>query len=1222
MAGYSSLCLNMIVKNEMANLERCLEAVAPYISCWVIGDTGSTDGTQQFIRSFFAARGLPGELHAFPFENFEQARNAALRCAYACDLPFDYILLDDADMELVVEAEDFRSQLQAAGYQLLQRSTGGLKYWNTRLVRRDAGAWYHGVTHEYLDVPGGVQRLRSAWYRDHASGANRVDKFDRDVQLLKGALEKDPDNTRHLFYLAQSYQDGGRLEEAAQAYARRAAAGGWVEEAWVARVRLARCLREMGDEAGFVGAALAAYNERPSRAEPLYDLARHYRIKGANHLSTLFSERGLELCSPDEDILFVEDWIYRHGLREEFSIAANYAKDRRRKDRGFAVCDGLALDRSVPETTRNLARSNLRFYLSPLAELMPSFTAKPVGFTPPDGYRPTNPSIARQGDALLLVQRAVNYRIDEQYAEGDIRRYPTSDNAPIHTRNFLLRLDPDLSVRSAAEIRTPADMPEPGWPLVQGFEDLRPFVWRDALWCTACIRELNAEGWCEQVLARIVEDPAGDARLADWRVLRPEGPQQHEKNWMPQVSGDVLNFIYLCDPTRIVDDQACTVEESSPAVRADQFRGGSQLLAFDGGWLALVHEARVLNGGGREYRHRFVWFDAASRLKRLTQPFCFHGHGVEFAAGLAWHPDGERLVVTYGIADSEAWIATLAPQEVRSALGDLGQPPAVAAGPSQPAVAATPPPVASSGAEVASLSTKETFLRLAPFLEAAESPTQRRAQSRAFDGKIAEVLSCADPVLPQIHLFYEVLSPSARHEVLIAATASMRRAGHPVQVWSYSPERLDFLSAYGVDLKQAADVVPRALFDRIMAGSEIRYFSDIFRYAVLYEHGGLWMDGDVVLLRPFAFRGEHFFNLQWRSGPREEHFVCGNVIGAPRYSRHLRNLYELSLARFFEASARTFGDVGPKLLSDYIASEDGAELRNQVFSPQFFNAIDWTESDCFRRPVAELADYLNDERVFGVHLWTARHDPQIGESRSLISRLSDPLAHLPSFTDLADRFDTDKNHHTGNRHAYARVYDQLLASRRFSMRRLMEIGLCRGLAEGNQGNTPLVQLWQAYFPFVDVTGLDLTDFSALNTDRFKSFVCDQSRLADLRKVAGEFAPASFDVIIDDGSHASYDQQLTLKELFPLLCDGGWYFIEDLDWQPPGEQPETITLTKTLLREIQQYGAPRSIDPLGIGGLMGEIAEIIFFDSHYELARARLLGGLVAIRKRGGSGLVR
>src|SRR5215213_680511 len=102
MRNSNLLCLNMIVKNEIANLERCLVAVAEHIACWVIGDTGSTDGTQNLIESFFAARYIPGELHSFPFENFEQARNAALACAYASPLDYDYLLFADADMELVV----------------------------------------------------------------------------------------------------------------------------------------------------------------------------------------------------------------------------------------------------------------------------------------------------------------------------------------------------------------------------------------------------------------------------------------------------------------------------------------------------------------------------------------------------------------------------------------------------------------------------------------------------------------------------------------------------------------------------------------------------------------------------------------------------------------------------------------------------------------------------------------------------------------------------------------------------------------------------------------------------------------------------------------------------------------------------------------------------------------------------------------------------------------
>ena len=94
----------------------------------------------------------------------------------------------------------------------------------------------------------------------------------------------------------------------------------------------------------------------------------------------------------------------------------------------------------------------------------------------------------------------------------------------------------------------------------------------------------------------------------------------------------------------------------------------------------------------------------------------------------------------------------------------------------------------------------------------------------------------------------------------------------------------------------------------------------------------------------------------------------------------MRSLYELSIDRFYTAPEHEFGDVGPKLLSDYVASENGSELRKGLFGPTIFNAIDWTEIDRFDKPTSELAGYLNDERVFGIHLWTARNQKARGDA--------------------------------------------------------------------------------------------------------------------------------------------------------------------------------------------------------------------------------------------------
>lgn len=679
----NTIGLCMIVKDEAELIRRCLASALPLVDYILVVDTGSTDGTQQVVRDFLAEHNIRGEIIGEPWRDFAHNRSFALERLREVD-DIDYALILDADdvleMEPGFDLGAFKAQMCHDHYDVLV-DEGAVTHYRGHICSNRLPYAYKGVLHEYLDAPPGDRgHAKAAGLSIRASrgGARSRNprKYHDDAVVLERALATETDPglaSRYTFYLAQSYRDAGRVDEAAKAYARRAEMGGWDEEAWHARLAEARSLRDLGDDGGFVRQALAAFSQRPHRAEPLYDLARYHRDRGLHAAAALFAEYGLALERPKGDTLFVEDFIYQWGLQEEYSIAANYARDPARKNRGFAACNWLALNRDIPPGPRDLARHNLRFYIEPAVRLLPSFSAQPVGFTAPEGWHPMNPSVTRRGDEIVMVQRTVNFVLEQ----GD---YRTPGDGPVETRNFLLRLDAALAIQSSVEILPPADLPPPRFDRVLGFEDMRLFAWHGALWCIALCCELTPEGWRQQVLARIDESGAGPYRLTDWRVLEPKGERRHEKNWMPLVTQNDLRFVYHCDPTRLVDDMARTVDGSIPPIAAEEFRGGSQAIAFAGGWLALVHEVGFGGADNKErlYHHRFVWFDAALKLRGVSRPFVFERLGIEFAAGLAWHPDGQRLIISYGVGDGTAWLATVDAKDVRAALLDAARLPSAA----------------------------------------------------------------------------------------------------------------------------------------------------------------------------------------------------------------------------------------------------------------------------------------------------------------------------------------------------------------------------------------------------------------------------------------------------------------------------------------------------------------------------------------------------------------
>lgn len=359
-----SICLCMIVKNESGVIQRCLSSVRDLITTWVISDTGSTDGTQELIRKTLAD--IPGELHEEPWVNF--GHNRSLNLSHAREKA-DYLLLLDADLEIRQDAP--LPPLTADSYML--RHEGDLEYRVKRLVRGDIAWRYEGVTHEYItaDERTGQANLDALVIVDHADGGSRHDKFERDARLLSAELERDPDNTRTVFYLAQTKRDMDRPEEALALYERRARMGGWPEEVYYSQLQTGILKAETGDWPGAMDALVQAWETRPQRLEACYELCSRLRLMGRYRAAHAFASAGLSRPVPD-DLLFVSPWVYRWGLLFEFSISAYWVGDWLGS---YQACDRLLAMPDLPEAHRTQTLANREFAAQRLTKVL----GAPVG---------------------------------------------------------------------------------------------------------------------------------------------------------------------------------------------------------------------------------------------------------------------------------------------------------------------------------------------------------------------------------------------------------------------------------------------------------------------------------------------------------------------------------------------------------------------------------------------------------------------------------------------------------------------------------------------------------------------------------------------------------------------------------------------------------------------------------------------------------------------------
>ena len=373
----------MIVKDEEHIIRETLESMVDNIDRYDITDTGSTDTTKEIIKEFFEEKGIPGEIYDHEWDGFGKSRTQSLRNAEKGGA--DYCWVIDAD-DVFKGTFNFPEDYLLDAY-ALRIKRGDFTWWRNQIFKLD-GSWvYTGVLHEYAECPpkqqdGSLKQGRlgqEGYYIDARTMGNRnvgidpVEKYSKDAEVFLSCLTNEddpnyePENPRYFFYLAQSYFDSKQFANAKEWYMKRAEAGGWEEEVFYSLFRTAICSSIEGDPwEKTMQYFLSAWNFRPVRAEPIYQIARIYRLSGHPRLGYLFAKQAQTIPFPEQDILFIANEVWEWQILDEIASTAFYVGAFQE---GYDACLQLLKENKFPEGERQRIMTNMEQYTVKMTEL-------------------------------------------------------------------------------------------------------------------------------------------------------------------------------------------------------------------------------------------------------------------------------------------------------------------------------------------------------------------------------------------------------------------------------------------------------------------------------------------------------------------------------------------------------------------------------------------------------------------------------------------------------------------------------------------------------------------------------------------------------------------------------------------------------------------------------------------------------------------------------------
>lgn len=221
-----TLSVCMIVKNEEKNVTDCLESVRGIADEIIIVDTGSTDRTKEIVSKY------TDKVFDFKWiDDFSAARNYSISKASS-----DWILWMDADDILENPEEVLPLLKESFSVCNFKIAYGNDIFCQARLFRNFMNIQFHGRVHEYPSFTGMDCKEESDVVIRHKTDKYATeDRSQRNFRILSKELEDDPNNTRAIFYMANTLKELGQYDKAIKMYRNYLDKSTWKDERWMAQ---------------------------------------------------------------------------------------------------------------------------------------------------------------------------------------------------------------------------------------------------------------------------------------------------------------------------------------------------------------------------------------------------------------------------------------------------------------------------------------------------------------------------------------------------------------------------------------------------------------------------------------------------------------------------------------------------------------------------------------------------------------------------------------------------------------------------------------------------------------------------------------------------------------------------------------------------------------------------------------------------------------------------